>query len=164
MNWGDYGSSLVAVDAEAALAWHLDQLRGRAGRGRQGDVAGAEGNAAHRSIDAGALVFATSTEILTILINPSVVFAGTAFCLCPADAMGTAYVVAVVALQAFVMVAGPSFMAVLVKLGGAHLAAATAVGHRADPRGTGRGPCRTLTHHRTASTHQADGHHLQDSE
>lgn len=129
VDWRDNGSSLVAVDAEATLARHLDQLRGRAGRGRQGDMAGAEGNTAHRSIDAGALVFATSTEILTVLINPSIVFTGTPFCLCPADAVGTADIVAIVALQAFVVVAGPSFMAILVELGSAHLATPTAVGH-----------------------------------
>lgn len=74
VHWGHDGGSLVAVDAEAALAWHLDQLRNRTGRGCQGQMAGAKGHAAHRSIDAGALVLATSTEILTILINPSIVF------------------------------------------------------------------------------------------
>lgn len=78
---GDDGGSLVAVDAEAALAWHLDQLRGGTGRGSQGHMAWAKGHAAHRSIDAGALVLATSPEILTVLINPPVVFTGAALCL-----------------------------------------------------------------------------------
>lgn len=160
---GHDGGSLVAVDGEAALAWYFDQLWRGTGRGRQGHMAGAEGHAAHRSVDAGALVFATSAEILAVLINAAVVFAGAALCLCPADAMGTAHIVAVVALQAFMVVTGPPFMAILVELSGAHLAAAAAVWHRADPWGTGRRPRRTLTHHRAASSHQADCHHLQDS-
>lgn len=42
--------------------------------------------------------------------------------------MGAAHVVAVVALQAFMVVAGTSFVAILVELGGAHLAATAAVG------------------------------------
>lgn len=41
VRWGHNGGSLVAVDAEAALAWHLDQLRGGTGRGSQGHMAGA---------------------------------------------------------------------------------------------------------------------------
>lgn len=45
----------------------------------------------------------------------------------PADAMSTADIIAIVALQAFMVVAGPSIMAVLVELGGAHLAAAAAI-------------------------------------
>lgn len=45
----------------------------------------------------------------------------------PADAMGTAHIVAVVALQAFMVVTGPSFMAILVELSSTHLAAAAAV-------------------------------------
>lgn len=77
----------------------------------------------------------------------------------PADAMGTAHIVAIVALQAFVMVAGPSFVAVLVELSGTHLAAAAAVRHRADPRGTRRRPRRTLAHHWTASSHLREGGH-----
>lgn len=72
-------------------------------------------------------MLATSTEILAILINPSVVFAGAAFCLRPADAMGTADIIAIVALQAFMVVAGPPFVTVLVELGSAHLAAAAAI-------------------------------------
>lgn len=81
VRWRHDGGSFVAVDAEAALAWHLDQLWGRTGGGSQGQMAGAKGHAAYCSIDAGALVFATSTEILAILINPPVVFAGAALCL-----------------------------------------------------------------------------------
>ena len=79
---GHDGGSLVAVDAEAALAWYLDQLRGRTGGGRQGHVAGAKGHTAHRSVDAGALVFATGAEVLAVLVNPPVVFAGAALGLC----------------------------------------------------------------------------------
>lgn len=79
---GNHSSSLVAVDAEAALARHLDESRGRTGRGRQGHVAGAKGHTAHCSIYADALVLATSLEILPILINPSIVFTGATLCLC----------------------------------------------------------------------------------
>lgn len=118
----------MAVDAEAALTWHLDQLRGRTRRGCKGHMAGAKGNTPYCSINAGALVLATSTKILAILVNPPVVFAGATFGLGPADAMGTAHIIAVVALQAFMVVTGPSFVAILVELGGTHLAAATAVG------------------------------------
>lgn len=75
VQWGHHGAAPVAVDAEAALARHLDQLRSRAGGRRQGHVAGAEGHAAHRPVDAGALVLAAGAEILAVLINPPVVFA-----------------------------------------------------------------------------------------
>lgn len=75
------GGSLVAVNAKAALAWHLDQLRSGTGRRRQGQMAGAEGHTSHRSIDAGALVLAASTEILTVLINFTVVFTRAPVCL-----------------------------------------------------------------------------------
>lgn len=71
--------------------------------------------------------------------------------------MGTPDIIAVVALQAFVVVAGSSFVAVLVELGGAHLAAAAAVRDRADPWGTGWRPRWTLTHHGTASRHLQEG-------
>lgn len=98
VHWGHNGGSLVAVDAEAALTRHLDQLWSRTGRRRQGQMAWAKGHAAHRSIDAGALVLATSTEILTVLINPPIVLTRAAFCLCSADAMGTAHIIAIVAL------------------------------------------------------------------
>lgn len=81
VGWGHDGGPLVAVDAEAALAWHLDQLRGGTGRGGQRKVAGAKGHTANCSVDAGALVLTTGAEILTILINPPVVFAGAALCL-----------------------------------------------------------------------------------
>lgn len=122
-----HGRPLVAVDAQAALARHLDQVWRRTGWGRQGDMAGAKGHAAHRPVDAGALVLATGAEILTVLINPPVVLARAAFCLCPADAMRAAHIIAIVALQAFMVVAGPSFVTVLVELGSAHLAAAAAI-------------------------------------
>lgn len=90
-------------------------------------MAGAEGHTSHRSIDAGALVLATSTEILTVLINFTVVFTRAPVCLRPADAMCPAHIVAVVALQAFVVVAGPSFVAILVELSSAHLTAAAGI-------------------------------------
>lgn len=160
---GHDGGSLMAVDAEAALAWHLDQLRGGARRGCEGHMAGAKGHTPDRSVDAGALVFATGAEILAVLVNPPVVFAGATFSFGPADAVGSAHVVAVVAVQAFVVVAGSSLVAVLVELGGAHLAAAAAVGHRTHPRGARWGPCWTLTHHGASGSHQAHGRHLQGS-
>lgn len=68
------GGSLVAVNVKAALTWHFEKLRGGTGWGSQGYMAWAEGQTAHRSIDAGALVLATSTEILTTLINLPIVF------------------------------------------------------------------------------------------
>lgn len=71
--------------------------------------------------------------------------------------MGPAHIVAVVALQAFVVVAGPSLVAVLVELGGTHLAAAAAVGDRADPRGAGRGSGGALAHHGAACSHLQPG-------
>jgi len=74
--------SPVAADGEAALARHLDQLRRGAGGRRQGHVAGAEGQAAHRAVDAGALVFAAGVEILAVLVNPPVVLARAALRLC----------------------------------------------------------------------------------
>lgn len=158
----DCGSS-VAVDGVTALTGDFDHLRGGAGRGCDWHVAGTQGHAAHSSIDAGALVLATSTEILPILINPPVVLTRSALCLCPADAIGTTHIVAIVALQAFMVVTWPAFVAVLVELSGTHLAAAAAVWDRADPRGTGWGPRWTLAYHRTTSGHQADCDHLRDS-
>lgn len=106
--------SLVAVDAEAALPGHLDQLRGRAGRRRQGHVAGAKRHAPYCSIDASALVFATSFEVLAVLINPTAVFAGAALGLRPADAMGLAHIIAIIALQSFMVVTRAPLVAVLV--------------------------------------------------
>lgn len=153
---GHHGGPLVAVDAEAALARHFDQLRRRTGRGRQRHVAGTERHAPHRPVDAGALVLATGTEILPVLVNAAVVLAGTSLRLCPADAVRAAHVVAIVALQPFVVVAGTALVAVLVELGGAHLAAAASVGDGADPRGARRGARRALAHNRTVSHHHAD--------
>lgn len=40
VSWGYNSGSLVAVDAEAALAGHFDELRGWTGRGSQGHEAG----------------------------------------------------------------------------------------------------------------------------
>lgn len=82
VHWGHNGGSLVAVDAKAALAGHLDQLWSRTENGRQGQMAGAKGHTTHCAIDAGALVLATSTEILSILINPPIVFTRAALCVC----------------------------------------------------------------------------------
>lgn len=45
----------------------------------------------------------------------------------PADAMGTAHIIAIVALQAFMVVTGPSFVAILVELSSTYLAAAAGV-------------------------------------
>lgn len=125
---GHDSGSLMAVDAEAALARDFDQLWRRTGGGCQGHVAGAKGHAPHCSVDAGALVLAAGTEILPILINPAVVFTGAALRLGPADAVGAAHIIAVVAFESFMVVTGPPLVAVLVELGGAHLAAAAAIG------------------------------------
>lgn len=79
------GGSLVAADAEAALAGNFDQVRSGAGRGGNGHAAGAKGHAPHRPVDARALVLATGPEILPILVNASVVFAGMTLCFCCSD-------------------------------------------------------------------------------
>lgn len=71
----------------------------------------------------------------------------------PADAVGAAHVVAVVALQPFMVVAGTPFMAVLVQLGGTHLAAAAAIRDGAHAWGAGRGHRRALAHCGTVGGH-----------
>lgn len=83
--WRHNGGSLVAADAEAALAGNLHQVWSRAGRGGHGYAAGAEGHAPYRPVYARALVLATSWEILPVLVNASVVFAGTTLCFCCSD-------------------------------------------------------------------------------
>lgn len=71
----------------------------------------------------------------------------------PADAVRPLHIVAVVALEAFVVVARLPFVAVLVELSGAHFTAATGVQDWADPRGAGWGHHWTLTDHGAASSH-----------
>lgn len=127
MNWGYHCGAFVAVDAKAALSWDFDQLRGRAGWRSQGHMAGTEGYTPHCAVYTGALVFTSCTEVLPILIHASVIFTGAAICLCPADAMGAPHIVAVVTLQAFVVVAGLPLVAVLVELCCTHFTAATAI-------------------------------------
>lgn len=123
-------------------------------------MAGTERHATHCSVDAGALVFASRVEVLSILIHASIVFAGTAIDLCPADAMGAPHIVAVVTLKALVVVAGLPFMTILVELRCTHFTTTTAVRDQADPGGTGRGSCWTFADHWTASHHPAEGRHL----
>lgn len=76
------------------------------------------------------------------------------FCsLTPADSVETGHIVAIVTLQALVMVTGFAFMAVIVQLGRTNLTAAAAIGHRTDAR-RAHGPLRwTLTHLRTPRSH-----------
>lgn len=69
------------------------------------------------------------------------------------DAPGQGHVVAIVTLQSFVVVAGPSVAAVLVELCGAHLAAATSVWNGANTRGAHKGLRRALTHYWAAGCH-----------
>ena len=73
--------------------------------------------------------------------------------LTPADALGQGHVIAVVALQSLVVVAGHRGAAVLVQLGGTHLAAPAAVGHCTHPGGAREGHGWTLTYRRAAGTH-----------
>lgn len=155
VNWRYHSGTLMTVQTQTALSRDFDQLRGGAGGGGQGDMAGTERDTAHRPVDTGALVFAPGSKILPVLVHVPIVLTGAALCLCPADAMGASHVVAVVTLQAFVVVAGSPLVTVLVELSRTHLTAATAVRDRADPRGTGRGAHGTLTHHRTHSRHPA---------
>lgn len=75
----------------------------------------------------------------------------------PADAVGATHIVAVVAIQSFMVVARLSLVAVLVELRCAHLAAAATVGDQTDPRGAQRGHRGALAHYRTVSSHLQEG-------
>ena len=77
---GDGG--LAAVQAVAALPRDLDQARGGAGGRGQRQVGGAERDAAHGAVDAGALVLAARPEVLTVLVHAAVVLAGATLRLC----------------------------------------------------------------------------------
>lgn len=104
----------MTVHAKAALAGDFDQSRCRTGWRCQRNIGGAKGHAAHRPIDTGALVFAARAKVFSILIHAAVVFAGAAFQFGPADSMETGHIVAIVTLQALVMVTGFAFMAVVI--------------------------------------------------
>lgn len=90
-SWGHNRGSLVAVDAEAALAGHFDELWGWTGRGSQGHMAGTKGHTPNSSVDAGTLVLAASSEILAVLINSAVVLTGATICLCCNDEKGNSW-------------------------------------------------------------------------
>lgn len=77
----------------------------------------------------------------------------TASALTSTNAPGHGHIIAIVTLQSFVVVAGPRAAAVLVKLCGAHLAAATPVWNSANTRGAHEGLRRALTHYWAASCH-----------
>ncbi|KAF3846836.1 hypothetical protein F7725_003914 [Dissostichus mawsoni] len=69
------------------------------------------------------------------------------------DAVCSAHIVAIVALQSLVMVAGSSsLLAVLVQLRGADLTAAASVRHGGDARGQEGGPAHTHTSGQPADT------------
>lgn len=69
---------LVAHERLAALSRDLDEARVGAGCRGQGQLAGAQRHAAHRPVDAGALVLAVGLEVLPVLEDPAVVLAGAA--------------------------------------------------------------------------------------
>lgn len=63
----------MAVDTEAALSGNPDQSWIRAGRRRRRQLVVAKGSTSNGTIDAGALVFASRTEALAVLVHPAVV-------------------------------------------------------------------------------------------
>lgn len=75
------------------------------------------------------------------------------------DAPGHRHVVAVVALQPFVVVTRSGGAAVLVELRCAHLAAPASIHHRADTRGAKLRPLGALAQCRAASRHLNNGNH-----
>lgn len=160
---GKVPGTLVAVHSEAALPWHPDQLGVGAGGDGGGQTVGTEQGTAHDTVDAGTLVFTAGAEILTVLVDPPVILTRTTFLSCPADALGQGHVIAVVALQSLVVVAGHRGAAVLVQLGGTHLAAPAAVGHRTHPGGAREGHGWTLTYRRAAGTHLTGDCHCQEN-
>lgn len=144
----------VAVHTEAALARDVDQSRCGTGRRRQGDVCGAAGHAAHRPVHTRALVLAARLEVLSVLIHPAVILTRATFQFSPADSVDTGRIVAIVTVQALVMVAGSVVVAVVVQLRGTHRTAAAAVGHRAHTRRARGTLTRTPAHLRTPRTHR----------
>lgn len=116
----------------AALARDLDQPRVCTAQGGQGQFLGAERYAAHCSVNACALVFAVGLKAFSILVDPAVVLAGSAFRFGSADASGCTETSAEVALESFGVVTWLHLAAVFVELPRAHLAAAAGIRHQAD--------------------------------
>lgn len=65
--------ALIAVDSEAALPWYPNQAWVGAGWWSWWQLVATERRAANSAINAGALVFASSTETFAILVDPSIV-------------------------------------------------------------------------------------------
>lgn len=164
----------VALPLLAALARDLDPSgHGAVGAG-QPHVHGAEGHAAHGSVQAGALVLAAALEGLAALVHHASEHAGGALASCTDKKHGVEPKIlskdtelwsdqtrsrltcahpnasvdggAKVAVQALVRVAHVLLRAQLAHLLGAHPAAAAAVQHQAHPRGAlgGCGRARAL--------------------
>lgn len=129
---------LVAHPLLAAFPGQLDPPREGAVGAGQADVHAAQGHAAHRPVQAGALVLAAALEGLSAPVHSSSEDAGgPVFSRAHADlAVGRG---AEVAKEALVRVAGVALRAQLAQLLGAHTAAAAAVQHETD---AGRAPRR----------------------
>lgn len=151
------GRLSMAVQAEAALARDFDQPGFGTGRGGQRDISGTQGDAAHCPVYTGALVFAARTEVFPILIHAAVILTRAALQFGPADAVQTGHIIPIVTLQALVMIAGLSFMAVVVELRRTHFTASAGVRYCAHTR-RAHGPlCWTAAHLRaTPSTRRAE--------
>lgn len=70
---------VVADPLLAALAWHFDQPGVGAAQRGQGELLRAQRNAAHRPVDASALVLAVGLETLSVLVDPAVVLTRSTF-------------------------------------------------------------------------------------
>lgn len=128
---------LVTHPLFAAFPGQLDpSWEGAVGAG-QADIHAAQGHAAHRSVQASALVFAAALEGLSAPVHrPSEDAGGTIFGGAHANlAVGRG---AEVAEEALVRVAGVALGAQLAQLLGAHAAAAAAVQYQADAGGAAR--------------------------
>lgn len=69
--------ALTAVHAEAALPMDPNQLWVQAGRRGRWQLVFIDRSTADSAVDAGALVFTTSTEALASLVDPAIVLACT---------------------------------------------------------------------------------------
>lgn len=131
---------LVADPLLTALAGELHPPRVGAVRAGQADVHAAEGHAAHRAVQAGALVLAAALEGLAAPVHHAGEDAGRSV---PSGADADAAVGggAEVAEEPFVVVAGVALGAQLAQLLGADAAAAAAIEHQGDAGGAaGAGP------------------------
>lgn len=148
--------SLVAVSGVAALPWGLDESGVGAGRGGCGQLIVTERSAAHSAINAGALVFTTSLKTLSVLVHSAVILTCAPLSFGSTDALIYGYVVAIVTLQAFMVIAGFQWATVLIELSSAHLTAPTPIGHCTHTCRTDRGLCGALTFDWAASCHLCD--------